>query len=709
VLLGSFLFTAFAFSNAAGSPSDKTDPSVLITIEERYVPSCDIDLELRDILSRTASASGFTIVPSHASSHDFELRVEANGQAKSHNYGIGVPYNRITGSHFTEAIFQGKVCLLKDGAVLTTGTFSGRVKPEIHLKKDRPTPGQAPYKEALLTGSFLDATARVLTEPFAKPPCSALAALLKHPDVDVRDAAIDAVTREQDDSADRLLRSAVKLTLVQCKALDKKDWSDESVRRASRLEDHTLRTLIRAIGRKKDINAIDQLIDLLNFKDTRCSAALALANIGDTKATVPILRTLERECKTTKDCGPDADELIRSLGHLGDARAADYLLTIARDGDWPTSENAAEALGSIASPKTVLPLVNILRNSQSSAKDEVALALGKIGDFRATAPLLATLKEADPGSRSGSILRLYVVKALGDLGDKTAVNALLSALSQEPSSFNTEIIIALGKLKDPRVIPLLEKRLNSKYEDGLAAAGALYLLSYKKNVMRSRVVAGIWNLDGRFALRLLALMKDPRTIPSLLEKLEKCGPKWTEKGVIRTLEAVTGKSFGPQYDQFPQWQAWWHSREEPSNASLSTMRPSAAASPSTRKAASEKGAKDNGQDISDAHLRQNASYPRSLPPFTQALKGRNEVRVKNPNDFKISVGLRRAAHGRDFDVPANGSASIFVPDGHFNIYFVYSSKPDSLFQGDNFTLKGNGVEIQIVKVVGGNYSIKQIK
>jgi len=40
---------------------------------------------------------------------------------------------------------------------------------------------------------------------------------------------------------------------------------------------------------------------------------------------------------------------------------------------------------------------------------------------------------------------------------------------------------------------------------------------------------------------------------------------------------------------------------------------------------------------------------------------------------------------------------------------VYSSKPDELFQGDSFTLNGNGVEIQIVKVVSGNYSIRQVK
>ncbi len=98
-----------------------------------------------------------------------------------------------------------------------------------------------------------------------------------------------------------------------------------------------------------------------------------------------------------------------------------------------------------------------------------------------------------------------------------------------------------------------------------------------------------------------------------------------------------------------------------------------------------------------------------LPPFTSPLKGSNEVRVKNPNDFGVTVGLRSEEKGRDFQVAAYGVSSAFVPNGKYRIYFVYSNKPDALFEGDAFSLDGNGVEIQIVKVVGGNYGIKRVK
>jgi hypothetical protein len=98
-----------------------------------------------------------------------------------------------------------------------------------------------------------------------------------------------------------------------------------------------------------------------------------------------------------------------------------------------------------------------------------------------------------------------------------------------------------------------------------------------------------------------------------------------------------------------------------------------------------------------------------LPPFTSLLTGKNEVRVRNPNEFKVTVGLRSGSRGKNFEVAADGSSSVFVSDGNYVIYFVYSSKPEALFQGDNFSLNNNGIEIQIVKVVGGNYGIRQVK
>jgi len=98
-----------------------------------------------------------------------------------------------------------------------------------------------------------------------------------------------------------------------------------------------------------------------------------------------------------------------------------------------------------------------------------------------------------------------------------------------------------------------------------------------------------------------------------------------------------------------------------------------------------------------------------LPPVSEQLVGDNDIRVRNPNEFAVSVQVRSGNKASNFDVPAYGVSSIKGPDGRYDIYFVYSSQPDALFQGDSFTLRGNGVEIQIVKVIDGNYNIRRVK
>ncbi len=109
----------------------------------------------------------------------------------------------------------------------------------------------------------------------------------------------------------------------------------------------------------------------------------------------------------------------------------------------------------------------------------------------------------------------------------------------------------------------------------------------------------------------------------------------------------------------------------------------------------------NGQDFD--------APPTNWPSYSSKLTGLHEVRVKNPNDFKVRVGLRSDGKGKDFIVSPNGTESVNVPNGRYDIYFNYSSDPGGLYQGDGFTLENNGVEITITKVVNGNYGIRKVK
>lgn len=98
-----------------------------------------------------------------------------------------------------------------------------------------------------------------------------------------------------------------------------------------------------------------------------------------------------------------------------------------------------------------------------------------------------------------------------------------------------------------------------------------------------------------------------------------------------------------------------------------------------------------------------------MPSYKGELHGSIPVRVRNPNDFKVTVGLRSGGKGKNFRVAANDVETVTVPNGPYEVYFQYSNDPDSLYKGDEFTLRGVGVQISIVKQVNGNFAIQKVR
>jgi len=114
-------------------------------------------------------------------------------------------------------------------------------------------------------------------------------------------------------------------------------------------------------------------------------------------------------------------------------------------------------------------------------------------------------------------------------------------------------------------------------------------------------------------------------------------------------------------------------------------------------------------DSGSRNVRSTSDLSKLLPAYTGGeLDGNITVRIRNPNEFFVAVALRTGGKGKNFEVPANGTRNVSVPNGHYDIYFVYSDKTNALFQGDAFDLNNNGVEIQLVKAVDGNFGIRQV-
>lgn len=104
--------------------------------------------------------------------------------------------------------------------------------------------------------------------------------------------------------------------------------------------------------------------------------------------------------------------------------------------------------------------------------------------------------------------------------------------------------------------------------------------------------------------------------------------------------------------------------------------------------------------------------PKKWPDYTRELSGEEEVRIVNPNDYRVAVGLRVGGiWGKDFIVPAQGERTVYVPSGDYEIYFQYLTERDrkKLLKGDDFSLPPRTrMTIRLVKSVLGNYGVREI-
>lgn len=118
--------------------------------------------------------------------------------------------------------------------------------------------------------------------------------------------------------------------------------------------------------------------------------------------------------------------------------------------------------------------------------------------------------------------------------------------------------------------------------------------------------------------------------------------------------------------------------------------------------------------------------PKSILPLFDflILNGKNVVKIKNPNDFGVTYGIRSKdpvgySLGFDSYLKSQGSDTVHLQPGNYDLFLVYDEKPDALYKGDSFNIqtsydlqkgtKATEVTIILQKVVGGNYPIRRIK
>jgi len=346
----------------------------------------------------------------------------------------------------------------------------------------------------------------------ARRESATLLALLRRPEVVVREEAVNALQR-------------AKLAAAAPELLRLLDDPDEGLRLAAC---RTLVMLAHDISRPALIAAMVRRMELDPSSQVRDTAGLALAALQDP---------------------PAIDALLRLLQHpRGETRAS-----------------AANTLGGLwAKPELALALHPLLADREDLVARAAASSLGLLKNPASKAPLLAAFEARGP------VVQERAAAALGELRSTNAVPALAALLpGTTDEALKVSLVLALGKIGDRRALPPLRQVLlrivltNNLPKAREAAFTALTDFGDKLAIPRAvqmvtTPVVPPWpgagpTYDDDFiriaALRFLAAVGDRAAGAALLAGLKDPVPRDVRPAVAETLGKLLGRTYTPMPDE----------------------------------------------------------------------------------------------------------------------------------------------------------------
>jgi HEAT repeat protein len=312
-----------------------------------------------------------------------------------------------------------------------------------------------------------------------------LIAALKDDDSDVRQKAAEALDRlgwQADNEAERRLYFIAK-----------KDW-DECLK----LDGVTVKALTRALSDKNpqvrkeatetlvkigDLSTVEALILALenNNSDIRREAAETLGDIGHSEAVKPLIVLL-------KDMNPDVRQAAtEALIKIGGLNTMEQLISALQDRNSYIREAAAEILGKISNP-ALDPLMYALWEDNWEVRIEAAKALGRLKDGRAVNSLVAVLEYEGRDTRRG------MSEELDEITSSSAKPFTAAGMTQD-TRLRIEVIKALGQIGDKRAIPTLVEELQH-WDTAQEATDALEKLGWSPQSIDQTVHFLVAKRDG---------------------------------------------------------------------------------------------------------------------------------------------------------------------------------------------------------------------
>ncbi len=199
------------------------------------------------------------------------------------------------------------------------------------------------------------------------------------------------------------------------------------------------RSAIRSLGNLKAKESVDELIKMTEdanvHKIVRMNAVYALGEIGDPKALDPLVLALYRDKAfffhqaglSLVKIGEPAVDLLATTMEGKNEKVNALLQQDADVIEGALESNSAKVLGDIGSPKAVKPLLTILDKvakwteevNQMMVQARVLNALGAIGDKQGLPALLKNLATDHPE------MRMVCTNALNAIGDRGVLSELL--------------------------------------------------------------------------------------------------------------------------------------------------------------------------------------------------------------------------------------------------------------------------------------------
>ncbi|MCQ8893859.1 MAG: HEAT repeat domain-containing protein [Methanolinea sp.] len=190
-------------------------------------------------------------------------------------------------------------------------------------------------------------------------------------------------------------------------------------------------------------------------------------------------------------------------------------------------------------------VIRALHNPEDEVREEAARALGELGDRRAVDPLIGLLSDEN------RYVRREAAKSLGRIGDERAIPALISALKDEDRYGREGAAEGLGEMGEKAFPALIEAMENADWHVRMGAAIALRIIGNREALpvliramqdenrfVRREVVKSLGRIGDHSVIEtLIAALKDPDRSVRLraVSALSKCNDPRVVEPLIEAL------------------------------------------------------------------------------------------------------------------------------------------------------------------------------